>query len=190
MKIYWHEISENPSIYDYTEKDSWINNTITAVEEEHVETKSVSKQNFRISVYKVQNLVFMKGSFNLTVGCTCSRCAKGFIKNLDGDFENIFTREKSMENSNFSNHGTAYSDAGQDNLNETEILYVEKDYIELEDVLKEQIYLALPLQPLCKEDCKGICAICGQDQNLEPCQCYRIKDSVMAQALKAFKGKF
>jgi uncharacterized protein len=41
----------------------------------------------------------------------------------------------------------------------------------LEDVLKEQILLALPPKQLCKVDCKGLCPQCGKNLNLESCDC-------------------
>jgi uncharacterized metal-binding protein YceD (DUF177 family) len=43
--------------------------------------------------------------------------------------------------------------------------------IDLEDTLREQLLLALPFAPLCKESCAGLCARCGQDLNDGPCAC-------------------
>ena len=54
---------------------------------------------------------------------------------------------------------------------EAEIGFYEGGGIELEDVLREQILLALPMQRICREDCKGICPACGQNRNQGPCNC-------------------
>ena len=43
--------------------------------------------------------------------------------------------------------------------------------IDLEPMLRDAVTLDLPLNPLCKEDCKGICARCGRDLNLGACDC-------------------
>lgn len=43
--------------------------------------------------------------------------------------------------------------------------------IDLEPMLRDAVTLALPLRPVCREDCKGICARCGQDLNQGPCDC-------------------
>ena len=43
--------------------------------------------------------------------------------------------------------------------------------IDLEPMLRDAVTLALPLRPICREDCKGICARCGQDLNQGPCDC-------------------
>lgn len=43
--------------------------------------------------------------------------------------------------------------------------------MDLEPMLRDAVTLALPLRPLCREDCKGLCARCGNDLNAGPCDC-------------------
>lgn len=43
--------------------------------------------------------------------------------------------------------------------------------IDLDPLLREQVILAIPITPLCREDCKGICPACGADLNTDPCRC-------------------
>jgi uncharacterized protein len=43
--------------------------------------------------------------------------------------------------------------------------------IELDDLVREELLLALPVNVLCREDCKGLCPVCGIDRNLSNCQC-------------------
>jgi uncharacterized protein len=50
-------------------------------------------------------------------------------------------------------------------------LYLREQEIDVDEILREQTYLALPLRTLCSEDCKGICAGCGVDLNDEDCRC-------------------
>jgi uncharacterized protein len=57
------------------------------------------------------------------------------------------------------------------NANETEISFYEGNGIELAEVLREYILLSLPMQQVCRDDCKGICQICGQNRNLGNCHC-------------------
>jgi len=54
---------------------------------------------------------------------------------------------------------------------DSDVDFYEGDGLELEDVLREQILLALPMQALCSEDCKGICPVCGQNRNHVTCGC-------------------
>lgn len=54
---------------------------------------------------------------------------------------------------------------------DTEAGFYEGDGIDLADVLREQILLALPMQRLCQEGCLGICPVCGQNRNRVACGC-------------------
>jgi DUF177 domain-containing protein len=45
------------------------------------------------------------------------------------------------------------------------------DHVELAPMVREHVILAAPMQPLCKEDCAGLCASCGKDLNEGPCHC-------------------
>ena len=45
------------------------------------------------------------------------------------------------------------------------------DHIDLEPMLREQFILAVPFAPLCRDDCRGLCAQCGADRNTSPCTC-------------------
>ncbi len=186
MRIYFYELSEEPKHLHFTQQDAWVSAAVKAAQEEEL----VEKPNYSVDfdIHKSQDLVFMKGKFNVQVTLLCSRCAKTFSLPLRSQFESLFTRQEDFENPGGShNHGIAYSGPTGSTGEEMDIQCLEKDYIELEDVLKEQIYLGLPFQPLCQEDCKGICPVCGQDRNTHPCQCHRIKNTALANALKNIK---
>jgi len=45
------------------------------------------------------------------------------------------------------------------------------EVIELGEMLREQVLLATPMQPLCREECQGLCPVCGQDLNVRRCEC-------------------
>ena len=54
---------------------------------------------------------------------------------------------------------------------ETEIGYYQGDSLLLEDVLREQVLLSLPVRTLCRPDCQGLCPHCGANRNQQPCSC-------------------
>jgi uncharacterized protein len=43
--------------------------------------------------------------------------------------------------------------------------------IDIDEIVREQVLLAVPTHILCREDCKGLCPTCGQDRNLADCSC-------------------
>ena len=59
--------------------------------------------------------------------------------------------------------------------------------MELEDILREQIVLAMPMQRVCREDCKGICPTCGSNRNETPCDCKEDRSGSRWAALEGLK---
>ena len=70
---------------------------------------------------------------------------------------------------------------------ESEVGFYEGDGVELNDVLREYVLLALPMQRLCSEACKGICPDCGQNRNQNACQCAAKAGDDRWAALKQLK---
>ena len=54
---------------------------------------------------------------------------------------------------------------------EAEMGFYEKGGVELEDILRERVLLALPMQRICSETCRGICPVCGKNRNDGACEC-------------------
>ncbi len=53
------------------------------------------------------------------------------------------------------------------------VSFYRDDKIDLNQMIWEQVYLALPMKPLCKDDCRGLCPQCGTNLNLSQCNCER-----------------
>lgn len=68
-----------------------------------------------------------------------------------------------------------------------DITYISEEYIDLGDVLTEQIQLQVPFQPLCKEECQGLCLTCGTNLNRGRCACSKLKKSTPFSVLKDLK---
>jgi uncharacterized protein len=103
----------------------------------------------------------LRGRFAGKFLVPCARCVEPVETELHNDFDLIFR--------------PIGADAGAPERSitapETEIGYYQKDSLALEDVLREQVLLALPVKTLCKPDCKGLCPRCGANRNLQACNC-------------------
>ena len=90
----------------------------------------------------------------VTGGATfiCARCLKEMPADVEVDITELFYAP---------GHGEGEEDAYR----------VTGTDIDLEPAVRDAVTLALPLNPVCKEDCKGICATCGKDLNFEGCVC-------------------
>jgi uncharacterized protein len=103
----------------------------------------------------------LRGRFAGRFQVPCARCVEPVEIPLESDFDLIF-RPVVADSEPTERSITAP---------ETEIGYYQKDSLLLEDVLREQVLLSLPVRTLCKPDCKGLCPRCGQNRNSQECTC-------------------
>jgi uncharacterized protein len=84
-------------------------------------------------------------------------------------------------------------DSGHEELSitdaEAEIGYYEGEGVLLEDALREQVLLALPLKTICRDDCKGLCPHCGKNLNEIQCACVDEVEDPRWAALKEIRTK-
>ena len=59
--------------------------------------------------------------------------------------------------------------------------------VSVEPIAEERIQMAVPMKPLCREDCRGLCLQCGQDRNLTACGCVVETDDPRWEALRVLK---
>ncbi len=119
------------------------------------------------------------GDLSIRVEVPCARCLEPVVQNLKRDFDLLYRPQ-----------GT---DAGKEELSITaadaEISYYQGEGLLLEDVLREQVLLALPLKALCRDDCKGLCMHCGKSMNEEECSCAEPMEDPRWLALKEIRNK-
>lgn len=72
---------------------------------------------------------------------------------------------------------------------ELEVGWFRGQEIDLGPYLFELIALSLPVKPLCREDCLGLCPRCGVDRNVEKCHCNEVNPASPFAALQTLKGK-
>lgn len=121
----------------------------------------------------------LRGRFAGRFQVPCARCIEPVEIPLAGDFDLIFR--------------PIGADAGAPERSitapETEIGYYQKDSLLLEDVLREQVLLSLPVRTLCKPDCKGLCPQCGENLNARKCSCDQNPGDLRWEALAGLRGR-
>jgi uncharacterized protein len=70
-----------------------------------------------------------------------------------------------------------------------DVLYYDEPVVALSPIAEERVQMAFPMKPLCREDCKGLCVVCGKDLNQGPCACAPEIFDPRWEALKALKEK-
>lgn len=98
---------------------------------------------------------------------SCDRCSTDFTREMDMLFEHKLAQ--------------ALVDDGNDDYIET------PDFkLELDDIVISDILLSLPQKNLCKDDCKGLCQICGKNLNEGDCSCDKREIDPRLEMLKQF----
>jgi len=105
--------------------------------------------------------VRIKGRLSVTMEAECDRCLGRARFPLDAAFD-LFYRPTAA----LAGEAEVAIDEG-----EAEIGFYAGLGMELEDILREQVLLLLPMQRVCSADCKGICPVCGRNRNETACDC-------------------
>lgn len=118
----------------------------------------------------------VKGHLSVVMEDECGRCLEPARFPIDSDFSLYY---RPVEG--------GYGDEKEIDAGEAEMGFYEGEGLELNEVLREQVLLALPMQRVCSENCKGICPVCGQNRNQMECQCQAEATDDRWAALKALK---
>ena len=107
------------------------------------------------------NEVFVNGHVEARATVECDRCLQPVEAAVNADFALEYIT------------GSEYESSGTAELTEAEmsVSVFDGDGIDVDEIVKEQIVLAVPTRMLCREDCKGICPECGTDRNTGDCNC-------------------
>lgn len=130
---------------------------------------------------KQQRDVFVHGSLTGTIALVCSRCLGPARVPVDADIAVLFVprgREHDRDDA-----------ADEVELDSPDVLPYDDEVIDLAELLREETLLALPMAPLCRASCKGLCGVCGKDWNEGPCTCSQVVEDDRWAALKSMKIK-
>jgi uncharacterized protein len=129
--------------------------------------------------HKIIQDIRVQGRLATLLESICARCLEPLTQVIEREFDLLYRPQG--------------ADAGRDEVSvtdaEAEISYYEGEGILLDDVVREQILLAVPLKLTCRDDCRGLCPHCGANRNLEQCSCAVTLEEPRWAALKEIRGK-
>ncbi len=129
-----------------------------------------------LSLTRAGDDVFVSGPVEGTVKLQCSRCLAEYEMALTPTIEAPF----------FPHSAESAEDAEED---DGEVNYHDGEKLDLFPILHDHLLLAVPLKPLCREDCKGLCPKCGADMNTAPCGCKTVEPDARLAALQKLKER-
>lgn len=138
---------------------------LAPLKEFHMECRIEKPLEARLTVMPAEDGCLVRGTLTGAVVVPCNRCAEDAAVAIDtrfDEFEDIPPEESAP--------GAVPDDASH-------VVYDRHaPMLDLAAVCWEQFMLSLPVAPLCKEDCKGLCPVCGTNLNEGECSCVREHD--------------
>ncbi|MEN2986558.1 MAG: DUF177 domain-containing protein, partial [Thermodesulfovibrionaceae bacterium] len=105
--------------------------------------------------------VFIKGIVSGEIELQCSRCLKEFKMPIKTTVEVSYHPLEELKKEELIELKS----------DEMEVDFYRDGIIDTENIIRDQIFLSIPMKPLCSEECKGICPLCGVNLNEENCYC-------------------
>ena len=115
-------------------------------------------------VTKDAQKIRLEGRVQTTLETNCGRCLEAFNVPVNAKLELMFLPEAG---------DGAVQVAGEREVRDDDVgvSFYKDETIDLGEVMRDEFYLALPMKPLCKDDCKGLCPLCGANWNRDTCTC-------------------
>jgi uncharacterized protein len=131
-----------------------------------------------MDVHKDKDRFRLEGTARTELELTCSRCLDPYRMSVDAVFDMRYLPASDA----------AVEDEREVMEEDVDTSVYRDDQIDVNEVLREQFYLALPMKPLCRDDCAGLCPQCGTNLNGGTCSCApQVEDPRLAPLRKLMK---
>ena len=117
-------------------------------------------ESVELGVEKDGDVVFVRGRVRSRVPQVCSRCLESYEATVDADVDTRLVPSPAVRGEE--------RELGRDDL-ETDVY--DHDEVDLNALIETETTLGLPMKPLCREGCRGLCPTCGTNRNTAPCAC-------------------
>jgi uncharacterized protein len=146
----------------------------SALEEHGHETgfHPVGPTNLEVSFKRVSGGVLLNGKLTPKLTAPCKRCVTDVQFEVPITFSLNLIPESQVKAAADVGEGEddeAAEESGSFDLEAADQEVFNGKTIDLDPIVREQVLLALPMNVVCREDCKGLCAVCGEDRNTKDC---------------------
>lgn len=120
----------------------------------------------RVSIHRTGNKYILDGNMRGGILIRCDRCLEPYHHDVDAAFHLYLQKRPAMEK------GETEIELLDDDM---AVEFISGDELNLDEIVREQMFLSLPMKCVCMETCQGLCPVCGANRNREKCNC--LKDS-------------
>ena len=167
------ELPDSGRVIHFHKTEAWLASRI----EDAREITLARPLNVDLEVVQEADRIKLSGRLQGAVRIPCSRCLQDFVLDLDESIDFTLLRPLSAD-------APAEIDLKPEDL-DTE--FFDGITIDVDLIVAEQIFLALPQKPLCGPECQGLCSSCGADLNREGCKCEKQEEGSVFAALRSLE---
>ena len=138
-----------------------------AISEQLAPSEGVSTKGLVVGEIAAENtgsLLLLRGQLRAVLVLTCVRCLGEAEQPVEIDVEEEFASEDTS------------SDVDTIDRDEPETSAISDYILDVSELVRQQVMVAVPMGSLCSPDCRGLCPSCGQNFNQGPCEC-RLQDT-------------
>lgn len=172
MRIWLDQAQDEPLHWDETE-----NIALEALD--RPEVLDLGPVRWRGQVTFADPGYYFQGTASYQQTLSCTRCLKPIVEDAEAKVDLLLLTDRPKQAG--GDHELHEEDLG--------VLYVDEEELDTAPILLEQLQLNVPMKPLCREDCRGLCPVCGRDRNVEACSCEAPKADPRWGALADLKGR-
>jgi len=173
MQIWLDQVREEPFNWDETQ-------SIRPESLDRPELLALGPVSWRGQVVFADPGYFLRARISYEQTLSCNRCLKPIVEPVKAEVELMILVERHPETG--GEHALRERDLGT--------LFIQGEVLETDPILIEQLQLNVPMKPLCRADCKGLCPECGADLNEGACSCAETRTDPRWAALAVLKSRF
>lgn len=189
MKLAVDRLRATPSDHRFEARPGWLEERMATPDDfgGDADMKVFSPPVFDLVAYVAQADVCLEGRVAAEIELTCGRCLARYRHALRDEFRLVLEPagdrdpEEPEAAAALARDGVCLSD-------ELESGWFRGKEIQLDSFFSEVAALALPVQPICREDCAGLCPTCGADRNAADCGCTEAKPTSPFAVLEVLRG--
>jgi len=121
-----------------------------------------------VNALKSGAIVYVTGTLSGTARRQCVRCLKEYDDTLRIPVVGEYHRDTDLKD---RTAGRESPERSGEEVRGDDVHVYEGEEIDLGEMLREHVLLSVPMQPLCHDECQGLCPVCGQDLNVRRCEC-------------------
>ncbi len=174
MIIDLQTISRSPRHFDLVFHDDWWRRGKGAVQVHGLE----GPLNVTLDVVRDGERFLISGHVAGELRLACDRCLDTYCYEIHRRFRVALSPPELQE---------TFQSETELEMEDMAVEFIENSNVDLDDVIREQIYLSLPMKTLCSEACAGLCPGCGINLNRETCTCNGSSGHPAFQKLKSLR---